>query len=583
MVIDSVNILNRRASPMLAALSILIIIVLVSSAAPAALAKDYMISNSKDWRDIYLVGTAAALSNQTLLFFSNLGEAELTMKMIPSDSEVTVYEPSAGSVVKNYERYLELNGKQASSFTYDNYGELQSRLFGRGYDGYILLDPTFGIEAITSAPITMLKKYPPLFLTADTLNGVKGITSGKEVLLAGRIPIRLVNHFPGAAMITGMYDENVVELVRMSYEAKPDNTWGIIGKIDRVDMDILVEGNPILMYYGDRDTIVKSLNATPKLTNFEVISGDMADMARSFEVASGRDLKLILKFAQTYTNLPGQTGKLYDLNTVAFDYPIEDVAIESVKYYPELGIIAITFRNRGNIDISFFTAVEFSGNALIDGNIHTIAPGNTMTIPYALEGAGEDITTTVINTRYGMRTPFRKAIESEDGSVVLTKTASIDNTPSYNFSLELISADYYDSRGSLVLKIKNPSDNSIVAFAEILLSENSVLSSPLKEIGAGEEANLVIDTPYLTAADLTSGSYKVTFYYGVKDTLLTQTFDVVIVQKRELITSLITMVGTPAVMIPALILAVILLIILFFFILKRRKKDGKHGRARKRF
>lgn len=569
--------------------ALLMIIILSAVALPSALAKDYLVGNSKDWRDLYLVATSAALTNKSFIFFSNLAEAELAMKVIPSDSDVIVYEPNSGSVVKNYEKYLELNGRPASTVSYNGYGELQSELFGRGFDGYVVLEPTFGLEAITSSPLSIVNRYPPLFLTQDTLGGVRSLTNGKHMILAGRFPVRLSNQFTPATGITGMYDDNVVELVRMSYEAKPGNSWGIIGKIDKVDLDTLASANPLIIYYGETETVLRSLNATPQLTNFEVISADMADMARSFEAGSGRDLKLILKFAQTYTNLPGQTGRLFDLKTVPFDYPVESLEIVQIAYYPEKGIVAVTFRNTGNIDVSFFTAIEFAGNALIDENIHTIAPQSTITIPYILEvvGSGSDTKRTVINTRYGMDVPFRKAIESPEGGVVLTRDAEVNNEPFSNFSIGLISADYYDTRGALIIRIDNPTDSQIVAFAEIIIDENTVLSSPLETISPDAEGALTISTPYLTAADLTAESYRIVVYYGEKDTLLMRSFDVPIEKKQELITGLVGMVGSPAVLIP---LVILLLIIFLFIILKRRKKErgpriraGSGRRGRKRF
>lgn len=572
---------------LLTVLLILSIIYIISVAAvPSVMAKDYLVGNSKDWRDLYLVSTSAVLANKSFIFFSNLGEAELAMKVIAEDSKIIVYEPSSGSVVKNYEKYLKLNGRSASTVSYDGYGDLQTKLFGRGYEGYIVLEPRFGLETITSSPISILRNYPPLFLTQDTLGSVKSTTSGKTTILAGRFPVRLSSQFTGATKITGMYDDNVVELVRMSYEAKPGNSWGVIGKIDKVDLDILGAANPILMYYGDTEVISRSLNATPKLTNFEVISADMADMARGFEAASGRDLKLILKFAQTYTNLPGQTGKLFDLKTVAFEYPVENIQIEQVKYYPELGIIAVTFRNSGNIDVSFYTAIEFADNALVDGNIHTIAPGSTMTIPFVLDGESDDTATAIINTRYGMDVPFRKAIESSDGSVVLVRDVVGDNEPFYNMSIELSGAEYYDSRGALLLKVKNPEDRQMVAFAELILDDNTVLSSPLKTIGPGEEGTLTIDTPYLTAADLTADSYNIVIYYGEKDTLFSRSFDIPIEKKKELITSMATLTGSATLLIP---LVILILVIILFIILRRRRKDRGSsglkfkGRGRRKF
>jgi LPXTG-motif cell wall-anchored protein len=48
-----------------------------------------------------------------------------------------------------------------------------------------------------------------------------------------------------------------------------------------------------------------------------------------------------------------------------------------------------------------------------------------------------------------------------------------------------------------------------------------------------------------------------------------------LVQKQELITSLLTLAGSPTILIP---LAILIIAIILFFIFKRRKKDKKGKR-----
>jgi hypothetical protein len=515
------------------------------------------------------------LSNSTFLFFTNLGEAEVAMKMIGVDVKATVYEPKNGAVVKNYAKYLDLNGKAASVVTYDGYSDLQSKLFSGDQDGYILLEPTFGIEAVSAAPIVKLNKYPPLFVTRENVDQVKSLTRGKQhIIMAGKFPVRVSSKFEGEK-ITGSYDENVVSLVKLAYDLSPDNPWGIIVKIDKMDPETMKEGLPILVYYGEVDTLLNSLNVTPRLTNFEVIGGDMADLSRGLERSSGRDLKLILKFAQTYTNYPSKVGKLYDLSTIVFDYPIQDLRIEAVKYYSELGVVTITFKNYGNVDERFFTAVEFAGNAILDDNIHSIGPGETKTIPYPVQITGDDADTvaTIINTRYGIAVPFKKAITSEDGSVVLVEDAIKVPKTYKNYTPEFIGAEYDDTRGVLLVRMKNPNPAGLVMFGELLLGENDILSSPVAPVKPGEDGVLRIETPYLMASDLTNETYQLVVYYGEEDTISSAKFTITIQKKIDLMTGFVSMIGSSTVIIPLAVIALVILIILI-----TKKKKGRKNR-----
>jgi hypothetical protein len=546
---------------------------LIVSATPIALAArqtEVLIGNAKDWKELFLVSSSAALSNKTFMFFNNLGDAEVTMKLIDKAAKVTVYESGSDAVVKNYAKYLELNGKGAATVTYDGYTDLQTKLFSGTFQGYILLEPTFGVEAATAFPIIRLKGYAPLFLTKENIEQVKQVTKGNpNILLAGRFPVRTSQPFKGEKF-TGTYEDNAVSLVKMAYDANTANVWGIISKIDKIDMETIKEGLPMLVYYGEMDSLYRSLNATPRLVDFEVISGEMADVARGLEKSAGRDFKLILKFAQTYTNYPGKVGQLYDISTVSFDYPIQDLRIEKVRYYPELGSVALTFKNYGNVEEMFFSAVEFSGNAILDNNIHPLEPGESKTIPYRLESDGGDTVRTVVNTRYGILPPFRRAIESEDGGAVLVRDAEQIGLQYVNYTIGLLGADYEDSRGVLTLRVENPNSESLVMFGELIIDSNRVLGSPVKRIGANGQGLLVIETPYLTAADFVNDSYPVIIYYGKDDTLLSQEFNVRLVKHINNISGFLTGAGSTAIIIPLVIIA---LVIIFLVISGKKRKN----------
>lgn len=540
----------------------------------AQVEKEVVIANTKGWKELYLGSVYAGLLQREFMYFENLGDAELKIKTLPTSASIILLESRKKPVVKNYQAFLKVNGYEKPQLTYfDDYNDLQQQLWETtDMEGSILLDERFGMEAVAAAPLAIKERLAPYFMNEKNKDSLsEDLRREKNLILLGHFPIRWVNQFDGEK-ITSQPEENLVKITQRAYKSL-DKDWGILTDIEHIDLQSLGQGLPIFVYFGQPEEYAKLINGSG-ITKFEAIGGDLAEVASQIKANSPTRLDILLKFAKTMTNIEGLDGKILNIDTIPIDYPVANLEYVKTVYYPSMNIIAVTFENIGNVPVQFFTAVEFSENALTDDNIHAVNPGQKATIPYTLGQTAQDVSTTIINTRFGTSIPFKRALLSEQGTPILTKSAQQDDHQE-NTTFILQQAVYDDTQGILSLSITNPNKYSQVLRAELLVGEENILSSQTQTINADSQGILEIHTPYLTGEDFAGqSSYVIDIYHGEKDTLKKTPVDVEIeIRRTNPIVGNVIQFASEGAILPSLIL--IAAIIAIIIIRKRSQKEKK--------
>ena len=527
----------------------LLIVLFVLSAVHAAKHGPVVVANSKDWQDKYLAAIHSVHIGADVIYFNNLGDAQIKTQTIAANRTVLVYE-SARPVVKNYESVLRTNGFSNFEITlYEDYRELQGELFDDA-ETLVILDPRFGNEAIAAAPLLSDPGARPFFLDEETRDQLDPLARrADDVILAGRFPIRLVEGIEADVAYQDLPNRNADALTREAAE-RLEEDWGVIMRIDRVDFVSMRQGLPIIVYSGSLTETVETVRATG-IERFEVISADAANLATQIEDGVGKDLSLILKYGRTITNLPGMTGKILDLDTVFVDYPSPDLIIEDISYYESADALLLTYRNRGNADTYFLVNVEYGDNALSDSHLRVVPPGESVQIPYPLD-VSTAATEAFINARYDLGLPLSRSVLSEDGTQLIRR--SVDRTDSANSTVALGDARYDDTKGVLAVSVTGDG----VARVEVPIDETlSFTSGPTETIDG--EHTFLIRTPYHDAATFDE-PISIVLYHGADAPVYEQSFEVTPVVTHNRFTGSVTAVagGALAILLVALILGLVL-------------------------
>jgi hypothetical protein len=318
-IMDQNKLMHRILSLFFLSLSI----ILVSSFALAE-KNSAVVINSKLWQDRYLASIYAGYLGYDIVHFDNLGEAQLETDTLKGRPDIIVFESRDYSIVKKYESYLAANDfSKYTTIYYDDYLDLQKKLWDKEkIRKYIVLDPRFGPEAVAAAPYILNNQYAPLFLTKKSEDYVKSKLSSADptnIIIAGYFPVRLIKDLSGTKLV-GQPKDNSAALSKLA-STDIGQEWGVLTSISEIDLTTLLYKRPIFVYLGDIDNIVRTVRDSTEVTKMEVIGGQMTDLAQEIRGQSRRDLKLMLKYARTYTNIPGMTGKIMTLGTVPFDFP----------------------------------------------------------------------------------------------------------------------------------------------------------------------------------------------------------------------------------------------------------------------
>jgi hypothetical protein len=560
---------------------VLVSLLLVLSFMQGALAEDprsYTVINSKDWRDLYLGTIYASLTDTEFVFFTNLADTQLKTKMMGATDDIVIFESRSSPVVKNYPSLLKVNGYTSyDSLLYDSFHELQELFVEseqKSIAGYVVFESSFGINPVAMAPLLVEENYFPLFLDSQSLRFIQSTTKGKPTSLVGRIPVRLLDQLEGERL-TGYSHETLSKATSTVIETFPDAEWGLITRIDLVDLAAIKQPLPVFVYYGNEylDTLADLIKQT-SISKFEVIGGATVDVARALEIRSQRNLNFMLKYGRRVTNYPGQSGEVLDLDSVFFPYPVESLDIVDAVYYEAMGVLAITYHNKGNVDLLHFSNLEFSGSALSDTTTHFILSEEQKTVPFQVEPTTEAMDLTV-TTRYGESIPLKFEIGGDKDTFFSQDNVTIVSDYIDQSVVEYVSAEFDSAIGELELSYYNPTTDDVLIYVELLVGED-VVSSPITTILPQQKGVVRIQTPFIPSALVVDQSVDIITYYGHEDTLLFTAASIVPREKRSLglLTGWVTLdyAEKP---VQAGITTLLLLALLFFmwFIWKRQKKE----------
>ena len=536
---------------------IVVLIVLMSMSMVAAATDDpVVVVNSRNWQDLYLGAIYASHLGGDLIYFTNLGDAQLKTQTIRPSRHVIALE-SSRPVVRNYESVLRTNGFSSyETHEFETYRDLQMELFDERYEAIVVLDPTFGPESVAFAP-AIGTNMRPFFLDSDTRSDLpRAQRSADRTIIAGRFPVRLIDGIEADERYTAMSTKNADDITRWVAE-RSDSEWGIVMRIDRVDFLSLVKALPIVVYSGslpDTVSVVRDIG----IDRYEIISADAANLGQQIREGVGRQVSFMLKYGRTITNLPGMTGKILDLDTVYVDFPSPDLTIESVEHYTDAQALLVRYRNRGNIDTFMLTNIEYADTALTDDHLRVIPPGVAIDVPYFLID-DEQGDTAFINARYGMSVPLSRTLLSAQGTQLVRE--QVAKRTSDNLTLSLIDVTYDDDIGILSVTIDARTPG--VARVEIPLTDDLTFTSGGAEDVSGRHT-FEIDTPF-HRMDTFSEPIEVVIYQGSEATVYEQRFTVTPRITRDLITGNLTMIASGA-----LVFVLIALIAGLIIYLRRR-------------
>lgn len=500
----------------------LLIIVLIILQSSFALAENrtFVVANTNDWQSTYLIDVYASSIGAQIVYLKNLGDSEVKTKLMAKTDNVIIFESKETPVVKNYKSFLSVNGfESVGEYQFFNAFDLQEYLYSQlKPDGVYIFGNDFGMEPLVLTPYLLKNNYFPMFFSKDSTSFFYRISRRKPITVVGRIPLRSVEQL-NPTLIIGNPQKTISQLSSL-VNKNISSEWGVITRIDEIDYDSIRKDIPVFVFYSQTylPTLANQIKES-KIKNFEVIGGNVVDIAQSLKSQSGEDLKMMLKFGRKITNFDGLENKILSVDTVSLPYPYEKLEIESINYYEKLGILTLTLKNTGNIGVYSFSNIDFGGAVESDNIKHFIPAGQSKTIPYNLSTTkvNENATLTI---QYGYDLPLRNNIKGDKGTSIIQKKVSIlDHVEKPK--IELTKSNFNSKTGILSIGAKSLSEKPLKAQVEILIN-GVIYTSDLEILNPKSSSTLIISFPYLSNLELLDKTFNATIYYGEDNLLFTQ-------------------------------------------------------------
>ncbi len=495
-------------------------------------AEDMVAINSKDGRDVLSGVFYANAKGLPVKFIPEPGgNADLFAAKVGSNHDILLIQGSL-PVSTFVESALRDRNNTVTVHSSSDGGSANLELAKKsGASGFIIVDSAYSDSAISVLPYAAKTKSYVLLADKDNIEEIKGIVSGKKVMIYGLVDEKVKSELASLEPeILGKgedkYEDNVLIVGRMMREYS-------IKRVIMVDGTFLEDamatgGEPILltgrlvpqptydfMKQGVRDG---SFGGVMLLGNDLVVPiYDMRErMKKEFENEGlNKTFGIVVKFAQV---IPSAGTGVVTLDTFRLPAYQPDLEILEAVYNKGSETVMVSVDNPGEGSAYYTMEVKVT----VDGaDYRTFGTNDTRLIergetqgtefPLDLSGIPEGSVNATVVVKFGS---FKKSLE--EYTSYSGQLATITYTDTSNVTVQR--ARYDDSRKGVLVTIQNNGDDVAYVFSKLSVvyggSPTNISSAGVKELPAG--SMMVEEFPLeLTQADLSAnGNASVFIDYG---------------------------------------------------------------------
>lgn len=279
--------------------------------ATAVSAQEIYVANTASWENIYSAGIYSALQNNSFYYLVNARHAEALTSELPRGISVTVIESDRIPYVKKYANRLTNAGMNAQTVLIpedDANLDLAKRL--PQINSYYIVNPVFGYDAISAAPIAIQTKSYVLFATKENANEIAEFLNTKQLAninVIGDVDqevISAISHLNPKITNEGNRFKNNIALAEQ-YRQLTNAQQAILTNGEFLEYDIFTAQNQPIVFIGRDRVPEQSLDylRTAPYKTFVVLGKDLLGSSQS--VKSSTQKSVFLKFAKGTTGPNG--------------------------------------------------------------------------------------------------------------------------------------------------------------------------------------------------------------------------------------------------------------------------------------
>ncbi len=529
---------------------------------------DEIIINSKDWKDVYAGTQYGFLTGIQPKFLASEKHGALLMnEMQKENNKIEVFSSQKNSFVFGYGPTLKQAGFDVTETQFKTLTlDLAKKL--TDINNYIIIDDSYGYNAIAVAPYAIISKSYVLFADSNNIGEIASFLNSKQIdkiLIYGHVDRevrdRLSQFKPEIINKDGDRFANNVEIVK-KYKGISNTKQVLLSNGEFIENEIMSGAQPVL--FVGRDNVPDKIRDYIKNSDIEVgvlIGNELVGTATVVRRQTG--ISTFVKFARSARTTEGPIAQVEGLDIFRLPKIEINLAIDSMIYNVLTKQLEVTVKNNGEVAAYFkgTYSVTSGDSQQTIGDIEPIfIDGNDVkTIVYSIDPIpGEDDITAKAFVVFG---------ESKDSlEFALEQTLTVKRVEVQDdTAITIEKVDYEKNNDRFKVYIKNIGNVNAFADPEIVdilvLDERQTFAAEKTiEIPVGKTRPAVIKVSLTDEDLLNNPKIKVRTYYGQRENALIKIIEgdfAVKIISSDIFTYM------------PLIIIVILLILIF---LARRKK-----------
>lgn len=368
------------------------------------------ITNSKDWRDVYLTLHYSDLSGEDSFFIRNEPHGSKVLPYFVSKTEpVVIIESQTEAFIPDYEKYLKSLGFENVSTIKTQHPYLLQEQFldmlknkSIPITGFVLVDDAYGYDAVSVAQYAFKYKKWVLFTTKENRNRISSLLEANPaytILFYGHMRREIaetLSKFNIEKIDNQSRFRNNMQLAEiMIKDVKSQQILLTSGEY--IEHEIMTGGNGnevILFVSADRypEDIINFIKKHD-IKYAVVVGNDLINTAREVREALGGEITVIAKYGMGFVGAAELEGQIYALDLFYLPkYQFNLVPVSAV-YNPATKELYIRFKNSGNVGNYFYTSAPIMADnvsviTVIDDENQFLEPGDEKIIIYSVDLTG---------------------------------------------------------------------------------------------------------------------------------------------------------------------------------------------------
>src|SRR3989344_6767296 len=492
-----------------------------------------ILSNSEDWRDVYSVLLYGNLIGKPANFLVSDRHATLILNQIAKGSHIWAISSKKVPYVVGYKNLLESKGYTAEEVVYDNANlELAKRL--EEITNFIVIDDSYGYNAISVAPYAVTTKSYVLFADKDNIRDVDRFLNSRKVdkvLMYGNADREVKNTLAkyNLEVINKEGDRflNNIEIIKKYQEIKHQKQ-AVLTNGEFIEQEGMSGTEPVV-FIGTNNVpdVVADYIKNSDIEVGVLIGNELVGTATFIRRQLG--ISVFVKFAQGARAPQGAISQVEALDMFYLPVYTLNLEVESLKYNKATNKLEVTLKNteaQAVYAIGTYSLTDSDGIKQTVGDVGTnFIDGNEIkTFTYDVETMPDGSVNVDIFIIYGeskgsLEKEIRKSMEVQTVRVLDECEIKINdvtlNTRNKNFYINV------ENIGKVDCYVDAELVDVVIAGEKNIFGLDNV-----EHLNGGGKKNLKIKVENIEEDDLEDNQrIKVRAYYGERENVLVRVIE----------------------------------------------------------